>query len=132
MRAAVASVPDLEPTWVAAISAACTAVLGAIGLWLANRLMGKAAFQQAINAGFKALLDEVQADRTALRSELDAERVRSSAERAQLRGEIINLTQTVESLKALLRSHGVPIPDRKPTEPKAPMIVLETPKDPER
>lgn len=119
-----------------------TAGVGALGLWLANRLMGKAAFQQAINNGFKDLLDKVNADRDRLTTELHQEKVEAererhrlaavladkeiaaAAERAQLRGEIINLTQVVESLKALLRANGIPVPQSKVKGPVASMIVM--------
>lgn len=126
MRTAVANVHDLEPSWVAGISAAVTAMLGAAGLWLANRLMGKAAFQTAINNGFKALLDEVQEDRAELRRTLEKERAEAAVERAQLRGEIRGLTQVIESLKVQLRTHGIPIPEaRKPSPHEAAAGVIE-------
>src|SRR5882757_4059660 len=57
----------LEPAWITALGAAAAAAVGAFGLWLANRMLGKAAFQTAINAGFRGLLEEVNADRAALK-----------------------------------------------------------------
>lgn len=109
--------------WFAPIVAVVSATLGAFGLWLANRMLGKAAFQTAINSGFDKLTDQLQEERAALLKERNEERVAWAAERAQLRGEIINLTQAVESLKAYLRRNGLDIPDvyHAPTE----MIVVE-------
>jgi hypothetical protein len=43
------------------------AALGGFGLWLANRMLGKAAFQNAINDGFAKLTNEIQEERDALR-----------------------------------------------------------------
>lgn len=90
-----------------------SAVFGAFGLWLANRLMGKAAFQTAINNGFQSLLNELQEERAAMAKQHNEERVRAAAEHAELRGEIINLTQVVEGLKSILRRHGIPVPKAK-------------------
>lgn len=86
------------------------AVVGAFGLWVANRMLGKAAFQTAINSGFKELLDQLQEERRALMAELSAERMANSTERTQMRGEISNLRQVVESLKNVLRANGIPVP----------------------
>jgi hypothetical protein len=105
-------------TWITPIATAFGAVAGACGLWVANRMMGKAAFQTAINSGFEKLTDQLQEERKALTDQLDAERLAWSSERAQLRGDIINLTQAVESLKAYLRRNGLDIPEvyRAPSE----------------
>lgn len=97
--------------WFAPLVGSMTALIGALGLWLANRMLGKAAFQQAINSGFKELTESLQEERAALLAERDGERLAWAAERAQLRGDIINLTQAVESLKAYLRRNGLEIPD---------------------
>lgn len=94
-----------------AILATVGAATGALGLWLANRLLGKAAFQTAINHGFKELTDQLQEERRQLMGELSAERIASSAERSQLRGEVSELRQVIESLKSLLRHHGIEIPE---------------------
>jgi hypothetical protein len=99
------------------------ATLGAFGLWLANRMLGKAAFQTAINSGFKELTDQLQEERKAYRDQLDAERLAWAGERAQLRGEIINLTQAIESLKSLLRRNGIAVPDMHTPAPD--FVVLE-------
>jgi cation transport regulator ChaB len=100
-----------------------SAGLGAFGLWLANRMLGKAAFQTAINAGFKDLTDQLQEERKDLQSRWDAERVAWAAERAQLRGEIINLTQAVESLKSLLRRRGIDVPETH--SPPTDFLILD-------
>ncbi|MDZ4373815.1 MAG: hypothetical protein U1C74_20665 [Phenylobacterium sp.] len=95
----------------AALVGVVAAALGAFGLWLANRMLGRAAFQTAINEGFNKLTDQIQEERDALRKELLDERVARAAKEAELYGAILNLTQTVESLKSLLRRAGIPIPD---------------------
>lgn len=100
-------------TVMTAVTAAGSAAMGAFSLWLANRLLGKAAFQTAINNGFQALTNELQEERMALLKQLNEVQVQSASERAELRGEIINLTQVVEGLKNLLRRHGIPVPHAK-------------------
>lgn len=102
--------PDSVPAW-AAIGTAIGAALGAFGLWLANRMLGKAAFQTAINAGFKELTDQLQEERDFFRRQLTAERIAWSAERSDFTGQIRDLRQSIESLKALLRRNGVEVPD---------------------
>ena len=107
-------VGGVDPSQTGILAAAATAIgaaLGAFGLWLANRMLGKAAFQTAINSGFAALTDQLQEERASTLRQLQDERIAWSAERAQMRGEIINLTQAVESLKALLRRNGLDIPE---------------------
>lgn len=98
--------------WFAPAIAVVTGVIGVFGLWLANRMLGKAAFQTAINSGFKDLTDQLQEERKAMREEMTAERVKAAAVEAQLRGEIINLTQVIEGLKKILRENGIPVPAR--------------------
>lgn len=86
--------------WLAALATGVGAVIGAFGLWLANRLLGKAAFQQAMNAGFQVLMERAEA--------LHAEERRSwHEERLSLRGQILNLTQTIASQNAALRRAGI-------------------------
>ncbi len=80
-----------------------SAALGAFGLWLANRMLGKAAFQTAINTGFRELTDQLQEERSALRKELGEAKI----ERDDLRGEIRQLKQRIESLLRLLDRHGI-------------------------
>ena len=94
----------------AALAAMAGAALGAFGLWLANRMLGKAAFQTAINDGFAKLTKELQEERDGYRIELTRERVSWAAERATLQGEIRNLMQSIESLKNELRRNGIAIP----------------------
>jgi hypothetical protein len=104
------------------LGGAVTAGLGAFGLWLANRTLGRAAFQTAMNDGFSKLTDQLQEERKEMQARWDAERIAWAAERAQLRGEIINLTQAVESLKSLLRRSGIQVPDIR--TPPADYVVL--------
>lgn len=83
----------------------------------------RAAFQTAINDGFAKLTTELQQERDTLRQELVAERVSRAAKEAELHGAILNLTQTVESLKALLRRNGIPVPEAQ--QPPTEFIELE-------
>lgn len=101
--------PD-APGVLTAIVGFVSAVLGGFSLWLANRLMGKAAFQQAINSGFSELTKQVREERDFFRKQLAEERVAWAAERAEFNGKILNLTQAMESLKHLLIRNGIPIP----------------------
>lgn len=103
--------PELS-AWFAPLIGVATAALGAFGLWLAQRMLGKAAFQTAINSGFKDLTDQLQEERAAMRQEMTDERIKSAAVEAQLRGEIINLTQVIEGLKNILRENGIPVPSK--------------------
>lgn len=95
----------------AALAGMVGAALGAFGLWLANRMLGKAAVQQALNASFKEFTDQLQEERKNLLEERAGERLAWAKRDAELRGEIINLIQTIESLKALLRRNGIDVPD---------------------
>ena len=115
------------------LSGLATATIGAAGLWLAQRVLGKAAFQTAINDGFAKLTADLQEERDQLKRELaaeheriQAERVAWAVERTSMLGEIRNLKQAVQSLKALLRKHGVSIPGEPEVEvdPLAAVITL--------
>lgn len=101
--------PD-TPGVLTAIVGFASAVLGGFSLWLANRLMGKAAFQQAINSGFSELTKQVREERDFFRKQLTEERIAWAAERAEFNGKILNLTQSIESLKHLLIRNGIPVP----------------------
>lgn len=93
------------------LTGVASAVFGALGLWWANRIMGKAAFQTAINQGFEALTNQLQEERSQLLAEIENGRARGRAERAELASKIADLVHTVEGLKALLRAHGIDVPD---------------------
>lgn len=111
-------------TWIGGM---ITAGLGAFGVWLASRMLGKAAFQTAINDGFNKLTDNLQ-------EQLAAERLLSVAESARWlarlelsEGRLRNAEQTIVSLKNELRRHGIPIPpDTAPPLPGAAIIPPET------
>lgn len=107
------------PKWLAVMVPVLAAFVTGLVSWAASRLIGKAAFQQAINTGFKDLVDSLRDDHAechrrlaVLEENYEAARIRGSAERAQLRGEIINLTQIGLSLEKLLRDAGIDIPER--------------------
>lgn len=101
---------ESAPFW-ATITGVVGAALGAFGLWLANRMLGKAAIQTALNTMAKDLIDQLQEERAEMKRAWDADRLAGAAREAQLRGEIINLTQAVESLKAHLRRKGIDVPE---------------------
>lgn len=94
-----------------ALAGVVGAAIGGFALWLANRLLGKAAIQTALNASFKEFTDQLQEERKELLAERTAERLAWAKRDSELRGEIINLTQTIESLKALLRRNGIDVPE---------------------
>lgn len=89
---------------------ALTAAIGGLGLWLANRLAGKAAVQAALNSGFEKLYAELHAQNKDLKRELNAERVAHAATRARLDGEMANMRQAMRSLENMMRRQGVPLP----------------------
>lgn len=108
--------PGLDPThagfltttlgWLAGLA---TATVGAIGLWLAQRVLGKAAFQTAMNDGFAKLNDKLQVEMdrrekviAAEHLAIAAERIAWSEERTALKGRIRQLEQTVGSLQRQL------------------------------
>lgn len=82
--------------WLAGLA---TATVGAVGLWLAQRVLGKAAFQTAINDGFSKLTQDLQEERDRLTKEIAAERIAWADERATLKGRIRQLEQTLASLE---------------------------------
>lgn len=104
---------------------AITAAIGAVGLWLANRMAGKAAVQAALNQGFEKLYTELHAQLVEERKQRNADRIRYEATTSQLQGEINNLTQALESLKHELRRHNIPIPLLRSPPPASGFIVLE-------
>jgi hypothetical protein len=111
MAGDVGGVDPSQTGFLAAMATTVGAAVGAFGLWVANRLLGKAAIQAQLNTSFKEFTDQLQEERRELLAERTAERLAWAARDAQLRGEIINLIQTVESLKALLRRNGIDVPE---------------------
>lgn len=86
------------------------ATVGGIALWLAQRLVGKAAWQNVINNGFRDLIAAHREEMAGLRKELAGERAARAASEARMRGEIANLTQANESLRRELQRRGVDLP----------------------
>lgn len=102
-------------SWFTPVMTLVGTVFGGILLWAAQRLVGKAAWQQAITAANRDLIDQLQEERADARRSLENYKIESAAERAQLRGEIINLTQTVTTMKRWMRENGHDFPeDRYP------------------
>lgn len=93
------------------VTSVVSAAFGALGLWWANRVLGKAAFQTAINQGFEALTNQLQEERKELLAEIEEGRRRGRDERAALTAKINELVRTVEGLKALLRVNGIDVPE---------------------
>jgi hypothetical protein len=85
---------------IAGAATAIGALIGAFGLWLANRMLGKAAFEGMMTARFKEIMDQQRA----LHNE---ERAVWHAAELGLKGEIVNLRQTISSLTSDLRRRGV-------------------------
>lgn len=101
--------------WFTPALALVSAAIGAAGLWLANRMMGKAAFEQAMNSRFQVLMERTEAFHA-------TERASWHEERLHMRGEIVNLKQTVATLTNALRRFGVQgLPE---TEYPDPLITL--------
>lgn len=110
-------VPPIDPGHASQLlgwlSGLATATVGAVGLWLAQRVLGKAAFQSAISDGFNKLTDQLQEERAIERATFDAERkgwaseraawsaerIAWAAERATLKGEVRNLRQVIDGLE---------------------------------
>jgi len=121
--------PPMDPGTLKAVlgwlTGLATATIGALGLFLAQRVLGKAAFQTAINDGFKKLHDaeeqhrvRLEGDLASLRTTFNAAQVQWAAERASLEGQIRNLTQANLSLRHLLQRAGLSVPD-EPAGPSA-------------
>lgn len=132
---------SVDPTHSSALTAmagSLGAIIGAFGLWIASRMMGKAAFQTAMNDGFAKLMaaqasvnEELQRTMAADRLALSTERLAWAGERASLKGEIRNLMQALDSLKSELRRHGIAIPEGRFADraPEAGATIITTPKE---
>lgn len=117
-RMALLSVDPLETIGVVAAAA-----LGAVGTWAAQRVLGKAAFQNAITTGFDVLSTQLRTDNRELRETLAAQRKECAEELAQLRGELVNAQTIINSLANILRRNGlIDIPEARHTSP--PMVTL--------
>lgn len=109
------------PHWLAPVLTFVGSLLASGLLWAGQRIVGKAAFAQAvasqqnsINDGFAKLTQEMREELELERTLHLAERIESEKQRAALRGEIARLTQVVASLETVLRQNGLPIPPRRP------------------
>lgn len=109
-----------------------SAALAGTAVWITQRLVGKAAFQTAINNGFRDLMVAQQDQIKVLRTELEEERKQADHDRmmmardnATLRGQVANLTQTIEGLKRLMRENGWDAPPA----PIAPSHLIELRQD---
>jgi hypothetical protein len=113
----------VSAAWFAPVVALISSVMTGFILFAAQRLVGKAAWQAAMTAANKDMIDQLQEERSDYIAERTAERLAWAQERSQFTGEIINLTQALESLKSYLRRNGLDIPDtyRAPAE----LIVIE-------
>lgn len=95
--------------WIAAISGIGAAIVAALGGWLANSALGKAALENIVTARLELLLNEREEDYKRTRDDLDtlrqkfeAAEIKWDAERADLKGEIRGLRQLNESLNRAL------------------------------
>lgn len=122
MRASTYAMADTNhtpPEILAPVLGAVATAVGAALIWLAQRLLGKAAVQQAVNAGFMALMEQTREELKASREQRDEyaqdlahERAQRVAAEQSLRGEIDNLRAVIRGLERLLREHGIPLPPR--------------------
>ena len=87
-------------SWLAGLT---TAAVGALGLWLAQRVLGKAAFQTAINDGFAKLMTDLQEERDRLQREITAERQAVTAERHAVTAERLAWSEERTALKGRIR-----------------------------
>jgi hypothetical protein len=125
--------PNLSVAWIAGLAAFGSASITAAAGWLAQRLVGKAAWEQMVANANKDLIESLRAERQDVRNEFsaykaeaeqrrqrlsdefEAYKIHTAAESAQLRGEIINMTQAMQGLRARYRELGGDIPeDRYP------------------
>jgi cell division protein FtsB len=93
------------------------AVLGALGLWLAQRLAGKAAVQTALNQGFDVLYKRQAAVIDELRATIREERIQHAAEietmrrgQQELRDHVADLTEGMEAMASEMAKRGVTLP----------------------
>lgn len=119
--------------WIAGLAALGSATVTAAAGWLAQRLVGKAAWEQMVANANRDLIESLRTERADLRNEfsaykLDSERRRQqlhdefeaykihmAGENAQLRGEVLNMTQAMQGLKRLVITLGGELPeDRYP------------------
>jgi hypothetical protein len=110
--------------WFAPALALISSVVTAFILFAAQRLVGKAAWETAMATANRDLIDQLQEERRDMLAERAAERVAWAAERSQFTGEIINLTQALESLKSYLRRQGIEIPEGA-NHPPVEMTVIK-------
>lgn len=110
--------------WFAPAAAAISSVMTAFILFAAQRLVGKAAWETAMAAANKDLIDQLQEERKDYLAERAEERLMWAGERAEMTGQIINLTQALESLKSYLRRKGIEVPETH-YHPTSEMIVIE-------
>lgn len=109
--------------WFAPAVALASSLMTGVLLFLAQRLVGKAAWQAAVTAANKDLIDQLQEERRDMLAERAAERSGWVAERSRMEGEILDLRQQVESFNAYMRRSGMdPIDFRRPASE---VIVLE-------
>lgn len=112
------------------ISGITVSALGACGMWMANRLMGKAAFRNAIDSGFEKLVDQLQQERSELALMLERERQAWTAERTELVAEIGRLRGEVDCLADYLRQHGITIPANTPPVALPSQVFAQNPVKP--
>jgi hypothetical protein len=70
--------------------------------WLGNRMLGKAAIQAAVNAGFKELMDQMRLElKAALRAQAETE-----VKNVELEGEVRQLQAVIDGMDRFIRSKG--------------------------
>lgn len=115
-----ASVKTMDKeVWGPLLGAAATAI-GAALLWMAQRLLGKAAVQTSLNQGFKELMEQMRTElreachqRDEFKVLLAREREGREADRLRFNGEMSQLRAMCEGMERLLRNAGIEMPLRK-------------------
>lgn len=110
--------------WFAPAVAAISSVMTAIILFAAQRLVGKAAWETAMAAANRDMIDQLQEERRDYQHARAEERAEWAQRNAELEGRVVNLTQALESLKSYLRRKGIEIPEAS-YHPVIEMIVIE-------
>lgn len=93
------------------------AAIGGAGLWLAQRLAGKAAVQAALNSGFDVLYKRQEATIKMLEGVIREERTRHAEavsamrqEQQELRDHVADLTEGMENMAAEMAKRGIALP----------------------
>lgn len=121
-----------KEVWGPLLGAGATAA-GGILLWMAQRLLGKAAVQTSLNQGFKELMEQMRTElreachqRDEFKTLLEREREGREGDRLRFNGEMNQLRNMCESMERLLRGAGIEMPLRKAYNVQAIEVISTT------